>query len=1065
MAIDPNLLVLKPVSELETVNNPTTGSLLFYDGGDKLKKTNVSDFYNAMQSAYLGIATTTTTPPATGAYWYRVDTAGTYTNFKDSSNAAIVVSAGDLNGNDVTIEVKDNVATKRVKAIPTPPLTTVLDPLNEIKAVTGKAVGDYLDSNFESTFIDKYEAPPTYDYVSTTLYDEKATKSNYSSLVNTNTAHYNILNIATQSGKLVEIKVWAMVAGTMRVVVGTNDYTQAERFSVRAEVGVFNLSVGSNTLTIDFDILANERVAINGGTATIAYANYTYEVGNKYVQSYTNSDTLPLKPSGYNCILFQTTFQYMKEGVIKDRLDKEYFETVEQNVVDSYNKIYPDEIVTQSESSLGATSAYSVLSNLNQTHFNLLNTATANGEVTRVKFTCSVGGTIGIRTAIIDLDALKRAEFTSEVITLDVVAGENDIELVEPLKITKGERVVIYGGTATITYNKLVTDGNRYIAAYTTQDLKPLQGALNRPMAMAVTFSYKVESPLKEQLEQDFVKKEEYNPNEFAKAVTRTEINVSTANGANAIQNALNSITDNSSQKRYTINVDNGLYKIDNANDYLGNIENNYPAMIVPKDYVDIVGKSKSSTILWAELPHDDTVLASQTSLGREKFQTIWGWANESKISNITFIAKNTRYALHQDNGNESNKSRTYENCDFIFLGNKGYLRALGIGTYSGSKTYVIGGKSSSQNRTSFSIHNNIDFLKPSLWSFKGHYFENLSGSDSGANGQMILIDNSGSMQDCTIEMINCSSNQFIINYRSLWLYSPNRNDCFNYANWRIVGSGNTPIFFSNEVAGKALMVKSLSTGLNSKVRFDIASTAYNAIISNPYNYWGVLGHPERFIQDKYVAFDGAVGLSGYAIGGKSIIEGNAGNGVAYQCSLGKRLGDCSNTNKTLGIIIDGTTYNVVFNKNYTAMTNAQIITEINDVIGSVATASEYNIGGDYYAEFTDVLYQGVNASTSAFIPKGTLVTMKNNRLSPCGETDVLFGLAIDDIPPYRLDSEGVIYGKGRVIKNCYITIESDKIQSVLNSGTGSKYKIANGSFVADVNGSYSLIDNKYLKI
>ena len=67
-------------------------------------------------SAYLGIATTTTTPPATGAYWYRVTTAGTYTNFKNSSNASIVVSAGDLNGNEVFLEVKDNVATKMVSA-------------------------------------------------------------------------------------------------------------------------------------------------------------------------------------------------------------------------------------------------------------------------------------------------------------------------------------------------------------------------------------------------------------------------------------------------------------------------------------------------------------------------------------------------------------------------------------------------------------------------------------------------------------------------------------------------------------------------------------------------------------------------------------------------------------------------------------------------------------------------------------------------------------------------------------------------------------------------------------
>lgn len=121
MAINPLLLNVKPVSELETVNNPTTGSLLFYDGGDKLKKTNVSDFYNAMQSAYLGIATTTTTPPATGAYWYKVDTAGTYTNFKDSSNAAIVVTTADLDGNLVHLEVTDNVAKKVVVALPANP--------------------------------------------------------------------------------------------------------------------------------------------------------------------------------------------------------------------------------------------------------------------------------------------------------------------------------------------------------------------------------------------------------------------------------------------------------------------------------------------------------------------------------------------------------------------------------------------------------------------------------------------------------------------------------------------------------------------------------------------------------------------------------------------------------------------------------------------------------------------------------------------------------------------------------------------------------------------------------
>lgn len=61
------------------------------------------------QSAYLGIATTTTTPPATGAYWYRVDAPGTYMGVS-------VIAADFFDGTnyyDVTIEVKDGVAVKR----------------------------------------------------------------------------------------------------------------------------------------------------------------------------------------------------------------------------------------------------------------------------------------------------------------------------------------------------------------------------------------------------------------------------------------------------------------------------------------------------------------------------------------------------------------------------------------------------------------------------------------------------------------------------------------------------------------------------------------------------------------------------------------------------------------------------------------------------------------------------------------------------------------------------------------------------------------------------------------
>ena len=44
MAINPLLLNVKPISEITTVNNPTEGHLLFYDGSDELKKVDIIEF-------------------------------------------------------------------------------------------------------------------------------------------------------------------------------------------------------------------------------------------------------------------------------------------------------------------------------------------------------------------------------------------------------------------------------------------------------------------------------------------------------------------------------------------------------------------------------------------------------------------------------------------------------------------------------------------------------------------------------------------------------------------------------------------------------------------------------------------------------------------------------------------------------------------------------------------------------------------------------------------------------------------------------------------------------------
>lgn len=531
-------------------------------------------------------------------------------------------------------------------------------------------------------------------------------------------------------------------------------------------------------------------------------------------------------------------------------------------------------------------------------------------------------------------------------------------------------------------------------------------------------------------------------------------INVNKSNGNNAVQNTLNSITNASANNRYVINVASGLYEIHKKEDFLGNP--GYPAMVCPKDHVDIKGSGNSSTILSADFrdsPNDDSY----------KYQTVYNWANDVTISDLTFVAKNLRYTLHQDNDAEANGIRRYKNVNFIFLGNGGSYRALGTGTFSGSKTYVDGGMSQSQINGVFALHNNVNFDKLALWSFRGHNFSLLDGND------LIYLQNCGSNTNDQLILENCSfTGGFILEYQEYWLYESNVNDHFNHANWQVLGFGNEPFYFKNSVKGKCLAIETISKNKDSKIRFKTDSSAYNVLIKNERkNFFGQLGNPNRKIQDEYIIQDGAKGISAFAFGGKSIIEGQyPAWGEQSNDSLGKRLGDCSTLNKILGIIINGTTYNIVFNKNYTDFTNAQIITEINAVIGVVATAKEYNIGADYYAELTDVVSIEVNNSITQIIPKGSLVSKIGSKIKICEDGEQLYGMAIDDIGAYELDSDGVIISKGRIIKNCYVSLDNNNISSVLyDTINGSKYKISNGRFVSDVNGQYRAIDNKYILI
>ena len=541
--------------------------------------------------------------------------------------------------------------------------------------------------------------------------------------------------------------------------------------------------------------------------------------------------------------------------------------------------------------------------------------------------------------------------------------------------------------------------------------------------------------------------------------------------GKNAIQEAINSITDATAKKRYKIIAKQGLYKITQANEYIGNI--GYPAMVCPKDNVDIIGQGEDKTIIWAELPYDDGSIGASVdgnTYPRDKYQTIYNYAGDVTIKDLTFVAKNLRYTLHQDDGRGADKKRTYENVSFIFIGNKGYLKPFGIGNFQGEETYVIGGKSISDSGDPFACHNNISFKKPCKWSFKNHTFMSMGSTVA------VEMQNDGSLLQDKIELIGCNfaGMSYKINYVDVWLKGDlnGKFDSFNHAEWQISGFGNSPFLFENLVFGYCLRIKSNSTGVNSKVRFNKNSSAYPLLIQNTQGNsdTSLYLHSREFI-DGYIVQDGSVGLNGQAFGCKDLSDvAYAYNAGINYTSLGKRLGDCSTTNKSLQIIIDGVTKTVTFNKNYTAMTNAQIIAEINTAINGAGVASLYIYGRDYYPELPDVLERVYNFSYTTFIPKGTIVTKVSGKVKPANEGEIIAGVALDDIPVLSIDSEGVLKGQGRMMKKGLISTNQSKAFFVLADNqapsVGTKFKVVNGQLVTDVNGKISVnVDDGIISI
>lgn len=419
-------------------------------------------------------------------------------------------------------------------------------------------------------------------------------------------------------------------------------------------------------------------------------------------------------------------------------------------------------------------------------------------------------------------------------------------------------------------------------------------------------------------------------------------------------------------------------------------------------------GIDKDSCIIRCELSQTlSEVQAEKSSFVKSDYGNYQPafWNSKANISNVTFVVRNIRYPLHIDGGTDGCKDyiQLIDNCNLIHEGKFGDS----IGTVGGAASGF--GMSSGQQLTLRNcylegtdgwvyVHDNRNFTDGSLL-----YFDSCRFLNSVGYSREITIQGINSLVSSTLKLRNCTLPKYgRIEYTSsINNETKLRADILNYI---CDMQDMEPISIRTPTSiTKALRIVSKSTGSTSTVRFNPNSTAFSivgfkdevSLVSrNRYNRSEQYGYQYR---------DGGNGLQGEAIGFANIMEG-AINGK-YLTPLGKRLGDCSTTNKTLTIIIDGTSYNVVFNKNYNGTaegvlpnySNAQIIAEINAVIGSVATIEEYDINKEWYPLFKDVQLFKVNSAT--YIEKGMGVVFTNNmnvRKATVSDT-IIDGIALDN--------------------------------------------------------------------
>lgn len=462
---------------------------------------------------------------------------------------------------------------------------------------------------------------------------------------------------------------------------------------------------------------------------------------------------------------------------------------------------------------------------------------------------------------------------------------------------------------------------------------------------------------------------------------------------------ACDTITDSGPLKQYRVTVFPGTYT--------------ETEWTVPP-YTTLEGTDKDRCWLKGELP------ATATDAQMAGTSTFWV-KKTATVKNFRITAKNMRYAIHDEQAGDNRDERhTFENCHIEHFGNQAVIDyraanalpagspwastfAYGYGAASGLEAIFIDCTFAAPGQA-WGVHNNTAFTRPNVNRLTRSRILNTSTPNNGSNSDYRIaafpLISCGSGVKDKVYLEGCElPPTFILDHDAPWLATTDAGQYANHSDYEVIATG-TMIGWKSNAQGRALKIAT-TTGYSTNVVEIVGGSAVPIILGD------------------YVTKPGGGGINAYAYGSLDIsglLVGPNGDQTVKN-TLGRRLGNCTTATKDLVVKFNTTTRTHTFDKDYTAMTNAAVLSELNTTFASVGSATEWDVTQrEVYPQFLDRQRTLRNDGTVGVL-RWSAVKIVAGSVAQMETSDPLTafaGFAIEDIAPKqsgRILTEGLLAG------------------------------------------------------